>query len=400
MSGRGGVTGPAVALGAQVRAGIRTAAEVVEEALDAAARLDPVLHFLASLDAAGARAAAARLVPTGPLAGVPFLIKSGTPRDAPIVARLVAAGAIPIGESTRSRPGSAAQTHGWNGTDHTRNPWDVTRSSGGSSAGAAAAVAAGVVPIATGGDSGGSLRIPAAFCGVTGLKGTAGRIPRSRPGLSGLLTPGIIGADLADVVTATVIASGPHRLDPTALPRWTAPPADGGAPGRRVAYLPGLGGVHATPEVDAVVRSRLVVPGIDVADVSPDLLPVARAWEALYAADHGRGAATGPALRAAIEVRNHNATALADLFETVDALVTPATLTVAHGFAGPPAGDFVGDPCWHLNVTGNPAVSVPAGLAAGLPVGLQVVAAHGRDDIAVTVAGLLTARLPRPPVHA
>ncbi|GAB7045989.1 amidase family protein [Catenuloplanes indicus] len=395
-----GRTGPAAALAARVRAGVRTATEVVEEALDAAARLDPVLHFLASLDAAGARAAAARLVPTGPLAGVPFLIKSGTSPDAPIVTRLVAAGAIPIGVSTRARPGSAAQTHGWNGTDHTRNPWDLTRSSGGSSAGAAAAVAAGVVPIATGGDSGGSLRIPAAFCGVTGVKGTAGRIPRSRPDLGGLLTPGIIGADLSDVVTATAIASGPHRRDPSALPVWTPPAAGGTAREWRVAYLPGLGGVHATPELDAVVRSRLVVPGIEVAAEALELLPVADAWAALYAAGSGAAEVPGPALRAAAEVRHRNAAALADLFESVDALVTPVTLTVAHGFAGPPAGPFVGDPCWHLNVTGNPAVSVPAGLAAGLPAGLQVVAAHGRDDIAVTVAALLTAPLPRPPVHA
>ncbi|MDR7276452.1 amidase [Catenuloplanes atrovinosus] len=379
--------GPAVRLAAQVRAGIRTASEVVEEALEAAARLDPELHFLASLDAAGARAAARR-PPAGPLAGVPFLIKSGTPRDAPIVTRLVAAGAIPIGTSTRSRPGSAARTHGWNGTDYTRNPWDPARSSGGSSAGAAAAVAAGVVPIATGGDSGGSLRIPAAFCGVAGFKGTAGRVPRFRPDHNGLLTPGIIGADLSDVVTATAIVSGPHRRDPAALPAWPVPvPRDGPW---RIAYRPGLGGVHAAPEIDAAVRARVAACGVEVVDVPLELRPVADAWEALYAAG-----APGPAAG----IRRHNATALADLFAAVDALVTPTTLTVAHGFAGPPPGDFVGDPCWHLNVTGNPAVSVPAALVRGLPAGLQVVAAHGRDDVAVAVAHVLRAPLPPPPIR-
>jgi Asp-tRNA(Asn)/Glu-tRNA(Gln) amidotransferase A subunit family amidase len=158
---------------------------VVEEALDAAERLDPVLHFLEQLDGAGARAAAERLEPTGPLAGVPFLIKGRTPPNSPIIERLLAAGAIAIGRSTRARPGAVSQTFGWNGREYTRNPWDLSRSPGGSTAGGAAAVAAGVVPLASGGDSGGSLRIPAAFCGVVGFKGTYGRIPRPGVRLAG-----------------------------------------------------------------------------------------------------------------------------------------------------------------------------------------------------------------------
>lgn len=208
--------GLAAAIAAEVRSGARSAVEVVEQALDAARRLDPVLHFLEEFDPVGARAAAERVGPAGALAGVPFLIKGQTPVHAPIVTRLVAAGAVPIGRSTRARPGAVSQTFGWNGRDYTRNPWDVSRSSGGSTAGGAAAVAAGVVPLATGGDSGGSLRIPAAFCGVVGLKGTFGRIPRpgGRP-LGGLTTIGLIGTDLDDVILATSIASGPHRLDPT-----------------------------------------------------------------------------------------------------------------------------------------------------------------------------------------
>ncbi|MFI5843162.1 amidase family protein [Catenuloplanes sp. NPDC051500] len=386
----------ALEIAARVRLGTLSASDVVEQALAAAAALDPVLHFLDSLDVDGARTAA-RSPMDGPLTGVPFLIKSGTPVSAPIVTRLCAAGAIPIGFSTRSRPGSSAQTHGWNGTEFTRNPWDVQRSPGGSSAGAAAAVAAGVVPIATGGDSGGSLRIPASFCGVVGFKGTAGRVPRFRPDLSGLVTPGVIGADLADVVAVTALASGPHRLDPAALPPWPVPTVSGES--WRVAYRAGLGGVHADAEIDALVRAALDAPGIEVVEVAPELLPVAETWEALYAADHGREV-SGAALRAASAVRNHNATALADLFAEVDALITPTTLTVAPGFAGPDQGPFLGDPCWHLNVTGNPAVSVPAGLVSGLPAGLQVVAAWGRDDVATAVADHLTIALPSPPVFA
>src|SRR5580692_7666369 len=120
------------------------------------------------------------------------------------------------------------QAGGWNGREHTGNPWRADRSSGGSSAGAAVAAAAAVVPIATGGDSAGSLRIPAAFCGVTGLKGTYGRVPRlAGRSLAQLTVSGVIGADLADTVLATSIASGPDPRDPAALPPWPVPATAG-----------------------------------------------------------------------------------------------------------------------------------------------------------------------------
>jgi amidase len=381
----------------QVSSGARTALDVVEEALDAAARLDPLLHFVDELDPVGAREAARRLDHDGPLAGVPILVKVRTPPNAPIIARLVAAGAIPIGTSTRARPGAVSQTFGWNGCDYTRNPWDLSRSPGGSTAGGAAAVAAGVVPLATGGDSGGSLRIPASFCGIVGFKGTVGRIPRpvGRP-LGGLTTAGLVGADLDDVITATSIASGPDRLDPTALPHWPVP-LQADRPWR-VAYRSTLGAHPADPAVDALIRDRLTTSGITVVDAPLDLLPPDDAWRVLSALDAGRGADAAELSRAR-EVRNHNDTALADLFATVDALVTPTTLTVAHGYDQHEPNIVVGDPCWGFNVTGHPAVSVPAGLVDGLPVGLQVVTAHGDDDTALAVARCLQAKLPPPPVH-
>lgn len=386
----------ALEVASQVRAGVRSAVEVVEEALQACVRLDPLLHFLASLDADGARAAARQVEPGGALAGVPFLIKDRTPKDAPIVSRLIAAGAIPIGTSTRARVGAVAQTFGWNGRDYTRNPWDLTRSPGGSSAGAAAAVAAGVVPLATGGDAGGSLRIPAAFCGVVGFKGTVGRVPR--PGgrqLGAMTTAGLIGSDLDDVITATSLVSGPHRLDPTALPRWPVPWRSEGP--WRVAYRSTFGAGVADAEVDAVVRGRLA--GLTMVDVPLELLPPDEAWDVFWALDNGRGVEAAASGRAS-QVRRANDTALADLFESVDALVTPTTLTVAHGYDQHEESIVVGDLCWGFNVTGHPAVSVPAGLAGGLPVGAQVIAAHGRDDIAVSVAARLQVELPKPPVYA
>jgi amidase len=358
--------------------------------LDGIARWDPALHFIDTLDAADALKRAAQVDLSLPLAGVPFLIKARTPVGSPIVTRMIAAGAIPLGTSTRARPGAVSQTFGWNGTDYTRNPWDLSRSSGGSSAGAAAAVAAGVVPLATGGDSAGSLRIPASFCGVVGFKGTAGRVPRADGrSLAGLTIGGFIGMSVEDVALATSLVSGPHRLDPAALPAWPAPdltagPADGARPWR-VAYRSALSPLACDPAVDAVVRGSLGVPGVVVKDAALDWLPVDSAWLTLRDLDAGLAVDPG-ALQAAVRVRSHNRTALADLFSSVDALVTPTTPRVAHGYDQHEQNIVVGDLCWGFNVTGHPAVSVPVGLVDGLPVGAQVIAPHGRDDVALAIA--------------
>jgi aspartyl-tRNA(Asn)/glutamyl-tRNA(Gln) amidotransferase subunit A len=271
-----------------------------------------------------------------------------------------------------------------------------------------------VVPLATGGDSGGSLRIPASFCGIVGFKGTFGRIPRpgGRP-LGGLTTAGVIGADLDDVILATSIASGPHRLDPTALPPWPPhdrdyfehpptttdrPPWLVGAQRRwRVAYRSTVGACPADAAVDRVVRERLAAAAVEVVDVPLELAPTEEAWGVLSDLDNGRGVEASAANRAR-EVRDDNNTALADLFAEVDALVTPTTLTVAHGYDQHEETIVTGDPCWVFNVTGHPAVSVPAGLADGLPVGAQVVAPHGADEVALAVARQLLTELPLPPV--
>ncbi|WP_405058434.1 amidase [Kribbella sp. NBC_01505] len=379
-------------IAAGVRAGRLTAAEVVGEALGAARRLDPVLHFVDELDGDRALRLAREVDPDGVLAGVPFLVKARTPPGSPIIERLLAAGAIPIGTATRARPGPGSQTYGWNGSDYTRNPWDVTRSPGGSTAGGAAAVAAGVVPLTTGGDSGGSLRIPASFCGLVGFKGTLGRVPRAvGRALGGLTTAGVIGANLDDVMLATSVVSGPHRLDPTALPFWPVPVlAD---KPWKVAYLSTLSQYAVDAGVDAIVRDRLTV--VEVIDVPLDLLPTDDAWQVLSDLDAGCGTEATASIRAR-EVRDRNNTALADLFDVVDALVTPTTLTVAHGYDQYNENIIVGDPCWAFNVTGHPAVSVPAGLLDGLPVGLQVVTPHGDDATALAVAKQLMVELPRP----
>jgi len=208
----------------------------------------------------------------------------------------------------------------------------------------------------------------------------------------------VIGANLDDVMLATSLVSGPHRLDPTALPQWPVPIlADGPF---RVAYRSTLGACAADPGVDRIVRDRLsAVEVVEVIDVPLELLPTDDAWHVLADLDAGRGVTAAASARAR-EVRDRNNTALADLFDTVDALVTPTTLTVAHGYDQHHENIVVGDPCWAFNVTGHPVVSVPAGLLDGLPVGLQVVARHGDDATALAVAKQLMAELPSPNLGA
>jgi amidase len=396
------------AMAAGVRAGELSAAGLVADALRAAAVLDPVLHFVDSLAPDSALAAAAQIdgLPLGQrgglaLAGVPFLAKAGTTGGSPVVGRLVHAGAILLGTSTRPDPAAVCQAWGWNGREHTSNPWRTDRSSGGSSAGAAAAVAAGVIPVATGGDSAGSLRIPAAFCGVTGLKGTYGRVPRpAGRSLAQLTVAGVIGADLADTVLATSIASGLDPRDPAALPQWPVP-----APAGRqltVGFSADLGYARPDATVAGLVAVRLEALAaagmIRLHEVTVRLADPAAAWLPLAALD--RGQTTGPSqLARAHQVRRHNDRELARLFADIDVLVTPTTPQTAFPLADYEANLPAGDLCWAFNLSGHPAVTVPAGLLDGLPAGLQAVAAPHRDDLAVELAALAAVSLPDPPVR-
>ena len=393
-------------LAGRVRAGSLTAAALVADALAAVDALDPVLHFMSESWADTALAAAGRIdalspAERGALAGVPFLAKAGTTMRTPVVERLAAAGAIAIGTSTRPDPAAACQAWGWNGRDHTANPWRTDRSSGGSSAGAAAAVAAGVVPIATGADGAGSVRIPAAFCGVVGFKGSYGRVPRltGRSRTQRIVT-GVIGARLADVVLATSLASGLHPADPTALPHWPVP----ASPGRRlrVAYSPDLGFAHPDPGVADIVRERVTAlaaaGAADLTNVAVRLADPAPGWLPLAALENGE-LTDVTMLERAYELRRHNDAILADAFTKIDVLVMPTTPETAFGIGDYEANLPAGDLCWAFNLSSHPAVTVPAGLLRGLPVGLQAVAAPHRDDLALAFAGLAQVNLPDPPVR-
>lgn len=165
-----------------------------------------------------------------------------------------------------------------------------------------------------------------------------------------------------------------------------------------MAYHSTLGPYPANPAVDQLVRDRLTQADVTVVDVPLELLPTEEAWLVLSGLDAGRGAEAAAANRAR-EIRDHNNTALADVFAEVDVLVTPTTLDVAHGYDQHEPNIVTGDPCWVFNVTGHPAVNVPAGLLDGLPVGAQIVAPHGADDAALAVARRIQLELPRPPIH-
>ena len=391
-----------------MRAGELSAVELASDALAGVAALDPVLHCMDFLAADSALEAAARIdrIPLVerrglPLAGVPFLAKAGTTVASPVVGRLVDAGAVLLGTSTRPDPAAVNQAWGWNGSEHTANPWRTDLSSGGSSAGAAAAVAASLVPIATGGDSAGSLRIPASFCGVTGLKGTHGRIPRTAGRtLAQLTVVGVIGADLDDTVLATSIASGPDPCDPTALPRWPPPVAAGDR--LTVGFSADLGYAQPDPAVVSLVAGRLqqlaAAGMIRLREVAIRLANPGAAWRPLAALESGQ-LTDSTAVTRAHGVRRDNDRALAAVFGDVDVLVTPTTPNTPFPHGEHEANLSAGELCWAFNLSGHPAVTVPAGLIHGLPVGLQAVAAPCRDDLAVELARLAAVSLPNPPIH-
>ncbi|MGX1313820.1 amidase [Streptomyces calvus] len=355
------------------------AVDVVAEALERIGRADPVLcAFLevwgdqalrraGELDArvAGGAAEGGAL----PLAGVPVAVKGRAGLRA--AGPLLAAGCVAVGATSVPGPGTPWQTWGVGQHGVTVNPWRPDRTPGGSSAGAAVAVAAGLVPLATGSDGAGSVRIPAAWCGVVGLKVTAGRLPS--PDRTGLATPGVLTRTAADaaawwrvVTRQTVDDAAPVTFPVTAV--WS----------------PDLGFAAPDPEPVALARAaadRLVDAGV-VRLVRPSapplLLDPAPAWLALRT--------PGADLAEARRIRAENDRRLDRLFSGADLLLTPTTPTAPHGHDGP--GDVYSTALtWAFNVSGHPALSMPAGFGAdGCPAGLQLVAGPGREALLLAAA--------------
>ncbi|MFJ6982469.1 MULTISPECIES: amidase family protein [unclassified Streptomyces] len=383
-----------MALAAAVRAGRLRATDVVAAALARIRRVDRALGAFAEVweEAAGARAAEvdARLAAGAhlPLAGVPIGVKGrhGLRSAAP----LVGAGCVPVGATAVPGPGTPWQTWGLGSHGRTVNPWRADRTPGGSSAGAAAAVAAGLVPLATGADGAGSVRIPAAWCGVLGLKATNGRFPSADR--TGLAAPGVLARHPADAAAYWRAMTG-ERAAPDGE-RGGAGCAASGVPPVAV-FSAGLGFAVPDPEQWALARAaavRLADSGAVRLLAGPEhavrLRDPAAAWLALRAggggaAGGGAGSGTDGGADGAREVNDRR---LAAFFARADLLLTPTTPHAPHGHDGP--GDRYSTALtWAFNLSGHPALSLPAGFDTdGCPAGLQAVAAPGGEALLLTLA--------------
>ncbi|RCV47907.1 amidase family protein, partial [Marinitenerispora sediminis] len=356
----------------RVRSGTTTAAAVVADALAVIGARDPALRAFREVWPERAARLAARVddaVRRGDpprLAGVPLAVKAWGSTGSVPARRLVAAGCVPVGSTSVPDPATPWQT--WGSTDRgpTANPWRADRVPGGSSAGSAAAVAAGMVPLATGGDSAGSLRIPAAWCGVVGMKPTNALLPTARG--DGLGALGALTWDAEDLAVVLDV------LFPAAAGRFTRTLRERSR--LTALWSATLGFADTDPEVARTAYGaacRLAaVGGIELRDgPEPRLADPSAAWHALRAGPDPAAAA----LRAANDQR------LARVFERVDLLLTPTVPYPPHAHEGP--GERMNVALtWAFNVGGHPAISVPAGWSPdGCPVGLQLVAAPYRDHV-------------------
>jgi len=362
--------------------------------------------------------------------------------NSPAIDRVLAAGAVIIGKTTMPE-------FGWKGTGIspltgvTRNPWNTALNSGGSSAGSAATVATGAVPIALGSDAGGSIRIPAAFCGTVGLKPTLGRIP-VWPGTvtESLSHQGPLCRDVEDAALTLAVCAGPDPRDPMSAGAFPVPDRARAARLRegalRVGVIDSPFGFPVTEAVREVVagalaqlrrglRARWKAASIDAA------LPRG-VFETLWVTGRGLGfastiakqgdvmdpglarlaglaaqASLGDFFQALVDRREFNAQAFA-LFEDHDILAMPTMplLPFAADAEVPPGGEADAPLPWvtwtpftyPFNLSGQPAISLPCGFTAeGLPVGLQLVAPWGEDNLLLAVARraekLLRQRLPQ-----
>jgi aspartyl-tRNA(Asn)/glutamyl-tRNA(Gln) amidotransferase subunit A len=356
------------------------------------------------------------------------------------VARLRLAGAIPIGKTNLPEFGSTAFTKNHLfGT--TRNPWNLARTPGGSSGGSSAAVASDMVPIATGADGGGSIRIPAAYAGLVGLKATFGRIPRGpfefRDWFD-TISRGPLVRTVRDLALCLDAVVGYDPYDPDSLPHPGHRFADGldECPrGLRVAYLPSLGYGRVAADVgrvvDDAVRTLEGVLGVTPERPTVRLTDVGLAWAFIntfqtygrlaplvesHRAEFGRGFLKGVELGARLgpvdiarcqQERYRLNGEVAELFARYDLLVTPACPITAFAAAGPMPdaidGEKLASPLhaiafsYPFNMTGHPAISLPAGLGDdGLPVGVQLVAERGADRLLVRVAQAFERARPYP----
>ena len=461
---------PAGELAERIAAGALSPVEVMRNALERIEAVRPALNPFCEVwgdEALGAARAAERQVgrgPLGPLHGVPVAVKDTTPtrghrttlgsrthadwvpdRDAWVAAALRRAGAILVGTTTTPEFAHSLITDSplWGVT---RNPWDPTRTPGGSSGGSAVAVATGCVALAEGSDMGGSVRIPAAWCGIVGLKPGLGRIPvEVIPGAFETISHhGPLARTVDDARRFLAAAQGPDDGDPLSV---TAPldlrgPTPSSVEGTRLALSVDLGCWAVDPDIEAGVRraaDALRDAGAVVEEVELPMTPRDEGvwielWRVFMAAYYGHLVAEhresmDPDLLALVERGERIGAAeykrleidRADLWRRVaavladhEALLCPTMATAPYPAAKadrPRITPVTEDGRYHAPdmtavfnlVSPCPAISVPCGWdSAGLPIGLQVVARRWREDTALRVARAVEVALPegrgRPPV--
>lgn len=453
---------PVADLAAKVRRGQVSAVELTDHALSRIAELNPVLNAFVAVDEERALAAALAVdesvaagVDPGPLAGIPLGVKdledargyvtthgslayagaAPATSDSAMVARLVAAGCVVVGKTNTPELGWKADT------DNpvfgpTLNPWNLDHSPGGSSGGSAAAVASGMVPLATGSDGGGSIRIPSACCGLSGMKPSLGRVPSGGPAAPDwqhLSTRGPIARRMADVVAALDVVVGPDPSDLRSLPRpeasWIAS-LEQPRPPRKVAWSPTLGYADVDEEVLAICERAVEVMaslGTEVVEIDTvfDSDPVDQ-WLTLsgaynlrtYAGMRGTPAwdQVDPVLAMVIDRAIETSAVdlvlaedachalnlrLVELFHDVRLLMTPTTAAAAppRALRGSAMINGVPDYNWvkftyPFNMTRSPAASICGGLTTtGLPVGLQLVGPQHADLVVLRSAAALEAAM-------
>jgi aspartyl-tRNA(Asn)/glutamyl-tRNA(Gln) amidotransferase subunit A len=412
--------------------------EATKAALARLARLEPRLNAFVLVDAEGALAAArqseARWVkgePRGLVDGVPTTIKDivltrGWPtlrgsrltrrdqewsEDSPAVARLRAHGAVFLGKTTTPE-------YGWKAlgdsplTGITRNPWNLAHTPGGSSAGAAATLAAGIGALAIGTDGGGSIRIPAAFCGVAGIKATFGRVPAYPPSAMGLLSNvGPMARNIADTALMLSVLVETDTRDPYRLPPRETDYCVGlgdGVKGLRIAVSCDLGYAKVDPEIAAAFDKAAEIfreLGAVVEEMHPGFASPRDAFTVLWTSGAARAmrgvpaddrALMDPGFVASVDagarlsavdyldadaVRTSLGQVMGAFHERFDLLLTPTVAVPAL-----PVGAVLSDPAserywidwtpfsYPFNMTRQPAATVPCGLTrSGFPIGLQIV---------------------------
>jgi amidase len=438
----------------RVLAGEASPVEVVEAALARVAEINPRLNAIVTLneraldDARVLERRIAKGEAVGPLAGVPVGIKDvtqvaglrttfGSPlyrdhvptEDALVVQRLRSAGAVILGKT--NTPEFAAGGNTWNDVfGRTRNPWDPAKSAGGSTGGGAVGLATGMIALAEGTDLGGSLRIPASFCGVVGLRPSPGLVPTHPSDFvwDTLQVTGPMARSALDVALMLQAIAGPSPLAPLRQPMagrdFVAAVRQGPRPGLRVAYCPDIAGIGIDAEIESVCRTAaagLSAGGIAVDLIELDLsagrdafLALRGHWFSAWMSERldqldGFGVnvknntragitASGRELGAAETARGKIWHRFRALFARYDHLLTPTMAVppflVEQNYPETVAGkamqtyiDWLA-PTFVLSLTGLPVVSVPCGLDPdGMPVGLQIVGRpEGEEEVLALAA--------------